>query len=211
MAEDTHKEKTEKAQQGQSQKPTGEQRDEERPGETKKEIGTKENGRERKDPQETRFEEAKEQLKECLGTQKEYLEGWQRARAETANERRRFQNMLILKQQDTLIAFVRELLPVFDSYYECAKSVRKDTKNESLAQGLDGIHRQCLSALESVGGSVIDPTDAVFDPVRHEAVTTEKTDKEKDNRVLRVLRHGYTINDRVIRPAQVVVGRGDAV
>lgn len=166
------------------------------------------------DTQEIKDEEeqvfTKTQMEECLKVQKEYLEGWQRTRAEMANERKRFDRILKDRQQNTLIEFITNLIPVFDSYYECIKSIKDlDT---TLVKGIEGINQQYLFALKSIDGSILNPENETFDPRYHEAVTMEKVDtKEKDNCVLCTIRYGYIVNDRVIRPAQVVVGQYNAI
>ena len=69
------------------------------------------------------------------------------------------------------------------------------------------IQRKVSNLLESEGISKIEALGARFDPLEHEAVSTEETTKYPSGHVVEVVRNGYRLHDRVIQPAQVVVAR----
>ena len=79
---------------------------------------------------------------------------------------------------------------------------------ESFREGVEVTHRQLTAALEKAGVTEVDPAGQKFDPHRHEAMG--QADGGEPNTVATVLRKGYLLNDRVIRPALVMVSRGPA-
>ena len=93
---------------------------------------------------------------------------------------------------------IEKLLPVLDNL----ENAQKHLKDE----GLEMVIKQFKEVLASEGVEEIVSEGSLFDPNLHEA--TEILESEKDGIVLKVLRKGYKINDKVLRPAQVAVGRG---
>ena len=70
------------------------------------------------------------------------------------------------------------------------------------------MRRQFLSKLEGLGVKRIETTDAAFDPLVHEAISTvPAASPDQDGRVVGVVRHGYTIGEDVLRPASVAVAK----
>ncbi|MEX0673099.1 MAG: nucleotide exchange factor GrpE [Candidatus Paceibacterota bacterium] len=150
----------------------------------------------------------KEKLKHCEKEKQQYLDSWQREKAEFLNARKRDEEA---KKQ--AVNFAREdviisLLPVLDSF----EMAFADTKayNDTPEQwriGVEQIHAQLLTALESHNVKQISPEGQPFDPAYHEAVDqTLVHEKEKDNTIVEVVQKGYSMNDRVIRSAKVKVG-----
>jgi molecular chaperone GrpE len=83
-----------------------------------------------------------------------------------------------------------------------------DRPDDPFVQGVSLVRQQFLTTLESFGVTRLDPIDQVFDPSRHEAVSTAPaTDPGQDGVVIGVIRPGYLIGDDVLRPAQVAVAR----
>lgn len=97
-------------------------------------------------------------------------------------------------------ALITELLNVMDSF-ELALSAG-DSKD---SEGLLMIQKQFASILEKAGLSKIDSLGEEFDPSRHHAVKTVEEDEGKSGTVAEVLKEGYVLSDKVIRPAMVVV------
>lgn len=81
------------------------------------------------------------------------------------------------------------------------------SQDDPLREGVQRTRDQLLTILESAGLERIAPRDEPFDPHEAEAVMTREADSEMDGKVLEVIRCGYRHGDKVIRPAQVVVGR----
>lgn len=127
-----------------------------------------------------------------------------RAKAETENTRRRATEDVARAHKFGIESFASSLLAVKDSL-EAALAVEAPTI-ESLHHGVEITERQLASAFEKAGLVAISPQGERFDPHRHEAMGQVEADQEP-NTVAAVLRKGYLLNDRVIRPALVMVAR----
>ncbi len=99
-----------------------------------------------------------------------------------------------------------KLLPVLDHLEQALAGVRESDESESQsgwAKGVELAVKEFKNVLQSEGLDEI-PADGVFDPALHEAVDTREGENDK---ILEVIRKGYTLNGKVLRPAAVVVGR----
>lgn len=149
---------------------------------------------------------------ELKATQKEkteYLEGWQRAKADYLNLKREAE-----KEKQDLAKWAREgllheLLPLADSF-DMAMANREawEAAPANWRQGIEYIYSQLQVILRENGLEPIDPLGDKFDPVSHHCLATIPTDNEADDdKVLEVLKKGYIMNGKVVRPAQVKVGK----
>lgn len=77
----------------------------------------------------------------------------------------------------------------------------------SIKMGIEMVHNQLKSTLQDAGLQEIDALGKLFDPVWHEAVSQKETNKAKEGEVIEQARKGYKLNDRLIRPANVVVAK----
>ena len=121
-----------------------------------------------------------------------------RALADYQNLERRIDEERRLLSHLSSALVIEKLLPVLDNL----ENAQKHLKDE----GLEIVIKQFKDVLQSEGVSEITAEGSPFDPNLHEA--TEILESDKDGIVLKVLRKGYKINDKVLRPAQVAVGRG---
>jgi molecular chaperone GrpE len=107
---------------------------------------------------------------------------------------------------------VKELLPVLDDL-ERALAAAEEHEEAKLEEGVRLVHRELAAALQREGLAEID-TDGQFDPHVHEALLSQPSDAEEGS-VIEVVQKGYTLGDRVVRPARVVVAapkpEGDGV
>lgn len=135
-----------------------------------------------------------------LKTEKQqYLDNWQRDKAEFINARKRDEESKSDFLKFAGITFAEELLPVIDSF-EAA------LKHEGSKDGLELIYSQFKSALKRQGIEEFGVVGDLFDPNFHQAIGNESTeDKSKDHTVAEVLQKGYKIHNKVIRPAFVKV------
>jgi molecular chaperone GrpE len=127
-----------------------------------------------------------------------------RAKAETENVRRRAGEDVARAHKFAVESFAASLLAVRDSL-EAALAVPAPTV-ESLREGVEITQRQLAAAFDKAGIALVDPVGEKFDPHRHEAMGEMESGQEP-NTVVAVLRKGYLLNDRVIRPALVMVAR----
>ena len=128
-----------------------------------------------------------------------------RARAEVENVRRRAQDEVGKASKFAIEKFAAALLPVKDSL-ESALTTENQTL-DNLREGVELTLRQLESAF-STGGLVEDnPLQQKFDPTRHQAISAVPTPDAEPNTVVTVLQKGYLINERVLRPALVMVAQ----
>lgn len=146
-----------------------------------------------------------ERLEKAEAQAAEYLEGWQRARAEFANARKRLERDRAEARRNATIEMVSRLLPILDDYERALENVPAEIAANSWFEGMELIHRKLKSILEGVEIERIEALGQPFDPNVHEAVLQEESDQHESGVVIRELQTGYRLNDRVIRPAMVVV------
>ena len=146
-------------------------------------------------------------LSQLQSERDEYLDTLRRVQAEFENYRKR-----VIKEQTALVdrateGLVEQLLPVLDSFELALKNFDaaggQDT--ESVRKGVDLVYAELLGVLEKAGLSRVEAEGKPFDPNVHEAVMQEEGDGEPV--VTDVLRTGYTLKGRVLRPAMVKVSR----
>lgn len=105
-------------------------------------------------------------------------------------------------RDDVLLQF----LPVVDNFERALSSLESSEGDaEALRNGVELIHKQFKDALSKFGLEAVEAVGQTFDPHVHEAVTTEATDKHKENTVIQEFQRGYRIGDRLLRPAKVKV------
>ena len=130
-----------------------------------------------------------------------------RAAAESENVRRRAQRDLENAHKFALERFVNELLPVKDSL-ELGLAAAQDSANiEDFIEGTQMTLRMLGSAVEKFGVREIAPMGEPFDPEVHQAITAREADGQPAGTVLEVVQKGYLLNERLVRPAMVVVSK----
>lgn len=142
--------------------------------------------------------------KELENSKKEYLF----LMAEFDNFRKR-----TLKEKSEIIKngaenAMRDLLPVIDDFERALKAIDENGELDSLKQGVDLIYNKFMKYLEKNGVKPIDSTGKEFDTELHEAVTTfPAADESQKGKIVDTVQTGYTLNDKVLRHAKVVVGQ----
>jgi len=137
----------------------------------------------------------------------EYLDGWQRARAEFANYKKRIERDQEEARGRAAAALLAKILPVED---DLRRAVRERPEAEGYphwADGIDLIQRKLAALLEAEGVEVIPADGVAFDPALHEAVTYEPSNDHKEGEIIEVIQQGYRLGERVLRPARVRVAR----
>jgi len=147
------------------------------------------------------------QLTQLEGERADLLDTLRRVQADFENYRKR-----MLREQTALVEraterLVEDLLPVLDSFDGALGSLAApdSPEAEKVRDGVIGIRTQLVSVLERAGLEPIDATGAAFDPNEHEAVLQDDGDGEPH--VGEVMRTGYRLKGRVLRPAMVRVTR----
>lgn len=110
----------------------------------------------------------------------------------------------------TQTKLIEELLPLFDNFEFGMMEVRKGDPKSPIVIGMEMIERQLKEFMASSGVEAIDATGTKFDPNLHEAVGQEESDEVEEGVVIRQMRRGFKLRDRLLRPAMVVVSKGKA-
>ncbi|MGD2159757.1 MAG: nucleotide exchange factor GrpE [Gammaproteobacteria bacterium] len=135
-------------------------------------------------------------------------ENWQlllRTKAEMENLRRRTEKDLENAHKYGMEKFVSEMLPVKDSM-ELGLAAQEATV-ESLHEGMKLTMNMFNTTFEKLGVREINPENEPFDPELHQAMTMQETDQVEPNTVIAVMQKGYLLNDRLVRPAMVMVSK----
>lgn len=147
----------------------------------------------------TKLQKVKKELEAAKREKQEYLDGWQRAKADYVNVLKRIEEDKSTAKKQGTVAAVKALLPAYDAL-ERAKAAGE------LPEGFSGIAKQLESAFSSFGIVAIGEEGEAFDPAKHEALGTDTTDDAaQDDTVSAVLEKGYLIGDTILRPARVRV------
>jgi molecular chaperone GrpE len=133
----------------------------------------------------------------------EHHDAWLRAKAETENVRRRALEDVDKARKFALDKFAADLLAVKDSL-EAALTSGANASIDSIISGVDLTLKQLTSVFERHNINEINPMGAKFDPNSHQAIGMVDGDGEA-NSVAQVLQKGYALNERIIRPAMVMV------
>lgn len=160
-----------------------------------------------KAPKDT-IKKLKEKLKLSQKERQEYLDGWQRSKADFVNARKEEE-----KTRAEFMKFAKEdvltqVLPVLDSF-EMAFANRQtwEKVDSNWRKGVEYIYSQLLTVLENNGFTQIDPQGESFDPNFHTSLESVSVKSSKDDgKIVEVVQKGYVMNGKVVRPARVRVG-----
>lgn len=145
------------------------------------------------------------QLKQLEEQAAEYKAGWQRAVAELDNFRKRTNREREQWRATLNEEFLGRILPVADDFDLAAANLPDDLADHDWVNGVMAIHRKLITQLADMGVTEIEALGTSFDPNLHEAIMTAPSDEYESGIVFDVLRKGYQMGDRVIRPALVRV------
>jgi len=147
------------------------------------------------------------ELEEQEAKAAEYLDGWQRARAEFANYKK-----LIEKEQQDMIqiangAFIPNLLPVMDDFERAFQTLPPNLMGMTWLEGILLIQRKLQILFEQEGVAVIETEGQFFDPALHQAVTHEESEEHEEGQIIGEVQKGYKMGDKVLRPSLVRVAK----
>ncbi|HSE56924.1 MAG TPA: nucleotide exchange factor GrpE [Candidatus Paceibacterota bacterium] len=154
-----------------------------------------------------KLKELREKLKQAEKEKQEYLDGWQRAKADYVNLQKQLDEARIRAKTITEEQFFDDLLPVLDSFYFAFNNKEAwEAVDANWRTGVEYIYGQLKGILEARGLSSYDDTGAPFDPFRHQAVTEIETeDTAQAGTIAATLKLGFIYKDTVLRPASVSV------
>ena len=145
-----------------------------------------------------------------VGVQAKFEEAKASLEKETADMRARLMKTLEDRAKQGQFDFLTTLLPVLDNLNLAIVSSEKDTSFEHLLTGVKGTARSFEQALMSVGVEAVPSVGTAFNPEYHEAIDTTEVDPEDDGKITAEYSRGYTLGDRLLRPAKVQVGKARA-
>jgi molecular chaperone GrpE len=137
-----------------------------------------------------------------------YKDAALRAAADLDNYRKR-----VSRERDESIkyanaAFLERLIPVLDNFELGLQAARNAPEAAAIVDGLSMVFKQLQDFLASSGVETIDAAGQTFDPNLHEALAQEESHDIPEGKVIRQVRRGYRLRDRLLRPANVVVSKG---
>jgi molecular chaperone GrpE len=150
----------------------------------------------------------KKKLDEAEQKNTQYWDRILRMQADMENAARRAEREMANAHKYALEKFVNELLPVIDNL-ERALAASKDSKADiqAILEGLELTLKMLHDVLAKSGIKQIDPINEVFNPSFHEAVSMQDNPEFKSGYIIAVLQKGYLLNDRLVRPAMVIVAK----
>jgi molecular chaperone GrpE len=147
---------------------------------------------------------AEEKLHSVMQDLEELKDRHTRKLAEFENMRKRTEREKAEYFKNALADLARGFLPIVDDFERAMSHASPEERKSDFGQGIGLIRRQLVDLLRRHGLEEVE-TRGAFDPNVHEAVATEQTDEVPPNTILEVLRKGYVLNDRLVRPAWVKV------
>ncbi len=154
-----------------------------------------------------KLQKLKLELKTCQKEKTEYLNGWQKERAEFSNYRKQEDDRKAMFSESVRERILTRFLAVMDSF-NMAFSNREawDKVDENWRKGVEYIYGQMNTIFEEYGVKPIGAEGEAFDPNFHQSIESTPTDKkENDHKISAVVQKGYKLGERVIRPARVNV------
>ena len=164
-----------------------------------------------KEPREATVEERinalLEEIERSQQEASEYLDGWQRERAEFANYKNRTAREKEEARAQIASEIIAKYLEVLDDLELAIINRPAEDEAEAWADGIELIHVKLSAILEDEGVELILAEGDTFNPNFHEAITYEEDDDHQDGQVIEVVQKGYKLGDRVLRPAKVRVAK----
>jgi len=148
-----------------------------------------------------------EKLKTIQEESKQNLDKVLRAQAEMENLRKRTIRDVENAHKYALEKFINELLPILDSLELGLSASANSTNVDELYKGIELTIEMFNKALEKFGVKIIDPQGEKFNPELHEAVSMQEIEDSEPGVIVTVMQKGYLLNERLIRPAMVVVAK----
>lgn len=144
----------------------------------------------------------------------EYLDGWKRAQADYANLKKDVEREKLEYAKYANEKVINDLLPAIDQFESAMAHVpdlrvlpdEQAKRIQNWMNGVAAVRSLWESVFKDIGLERV-PTDGQFDPLLHEAVGQAESDELEDGTVARVMRAGWKLNGKLLRPAQVMVAK----
>jgi len=150
----------------------------------------------------------RQELESATAKAGEYWERLVRTEAEKENVRKRAERDVESARRYALEKFATELLAVRDSLELGKEAASQDDADvEKLREGTELTLRMLIQAMEKFSIEEINPVGEKFDPELHQAMSMQEAEGQEPNTVVSVMQKGYRLNDRLLRPALVMVAK----
>lgn len=133
----------------------------------------------------------------------EYLDGWQRSAAEFANYKKRVNREKAEFHQYAKGEIIKGYLEILDDLERALEDRPEKGEGATWSEGIEIIYRKLLAKLEAEGVKPMKAVGEQFDPNIHEALMQEESEPHQSGEIIEVLKEGYWIGDKVLRPALV--------
>lgn len=152
-------------------------------------------------------EELKDKIEKLKKEKEEYLEGWQRARANFINykkkERKRIEETVKYGNEE----FLLKLLPIFDNLKRAEAYIPEEEREKDWVKGITHIKTQFKKLLKEEGIEEIKTIGEKFDPNVAEAVERVDSEEYETDIIVEEIQPGYKLKDKILRPAKVKVAK----
>lgn len=148
-----------------------------------------------------------QEIEQLRQKNEEYLDGWQRERAEFANYKKRMEREREQMKMNLAGDIVKRYLDVIDDLERALKNRPNEGEGATWAEGVELIYRKMLAILEAEGVQPMQVEGETFDPSRHEAISHEASPEHDSGQIIEVVKNGYLLGERVLRPALVRVAQ----
>lgn len=151
-----------------------------------------------------KLKKLKEELERVKKDKQEYLDGWQRCKADSINARKDIESRAARTAELLREALVHDIIPALDSFDMAAASEAWATVNDGWKSGMEMVRDQLIEALKKHGIERYGKVGDMLDHALHEVIQEAEDVPGKSGEIVRILRYGYRTNDRILRPAQVI-------
>ena len=152
-------------------------------------------------------EKKMEELEKKAEERDEYYDKWLKVHAEYENTRKRLEKEKISHLKFANEELISQLFPIVDNFDMALVSMEKAEDKEAVMVGIKLVQKEFHRILDENGIEKIKTVGEKFDPHVHEAVSVIETNEHPDDVILEEVRAGYTLNKRLLRPAQVRVSK----
>jgi molecular chaperone GrpE len=139
----------------------------------------------------------------------EYYNKWVKVHAEYENTRKRIEKEKWEHMKFANENLVSQLFPIVDNFDLALAAMEKAKDKAAVMDGIKLVQKEFHRIIEENGVEKIKTVGEKFDPNIHDAVSVIETDEHPDGVILEEVRAGYTLNERLLRPAQVIIAKND--
>ena len=146
------------------------------------------------------------EIEECKKEKQEYLDGWQRARAEMANLKKIHSDEKKLFTSIGKEKMLNELVPVLDNFNAAFQGEAWENVDKNWRVGVEYIHKQFIDILNNNGVEEFGSLNDEVDFEKYEVLEEVESDLES-GKIVQIVQKGYKIGDKIIRPAKIKIAK----